>query len=71
MKALCKRQSPRITSYRNYKSFSNNIFREHIKLNLGNFNNIEINLIYFQGFCLSVLDSFTLLKKKHVRANKH
>lgn len=71
MKTLCERQIQRITCYLNYKNFNNNIFKEHIKLNLEKFNITEISLMYFQDFCLSVLDSFTSLKKKYVRANKH
>ena len=63
MKTLCERQIQRITSYLNYKNFNNNIFKEHIKLNLEKFNITEISIMYFQGFCLSVLDSFTSLKK--------
>lgn len=71
MKTLCERQIKRITCYLNYKNFNNNIFKEHIKLNLEKFNITEISLMYFQDFCLSVLNSFTSLKKKYVRANKH
>ena len=59
---------PKIIHYRDYKSFSNDVFRSELVIkneNLKNFHDLDSIL----AKCKNILNRMTSLKQKHVRAN--
>ena len=60
---------PKIIKYRNYKHFDEDKFRCLFKKRLNGFNTDDITVDTFKMAFLNVLNKFTPLKKKYLRAN--
>ena len=71
MKTSYQRSQPKIIHYRNYKNFSNNIFRESLqKIFPQNFgNSCDEDVVDFLISCNKILDKYAPHKKKYVRGN--
>ena len=61
---------PKIIKYRNYKNFDEDKFRFLFKKRLDEFNADDITVDIFKMTFLNVLNKFTPLKKKYLRANR-
>ena len=72
MRKTFKKLSPRIISYRSYKDFSNETFRDCLVNNLPNevFSNNDNGLEKFCKTTMDTLNLFAPIKKKYARGNK-
>ena len=72
MRETFKKLSPRIISYRSYKHFSNETFRDCLVNNLSNdvFSNNDNGLKKFCKTTMNTLNLFAPIKKKYVRGNQ-
>ena len=66
MKIYYQKQSPKIINYRNYKGFSNQVFRDEL---IEHLSHQEVTLDELQNRSLNILNKHAPLKKKFVRAN--
>ena len=71
MKTLYRKSQPKIIHYRNYKNFSNEIFRKSLqKIFPQNLvNSCDKDVDNFVISCHKILDEYAPLKKKYVRDN--
>ena len=71
IKTSYRKSQPKIIHYRNYKNFSNDIFRDSLQKilpqNLGNSCNQDVD--DFLISCNKILDQYAPRKKKYVRGN--
>ena len=71
MKTSYQKSQPKIIHYRNYKNFSNDIFRDSLQKifpqNLGNSYNQDVD--DFLISCNKILDQYAPCKNKYVRGN--
>ena len=72
VKASYRKSQPKIIHYRNYKNFSNDIFRESLQkiLTQNLVNSCEKDVDDFLIPCDKILDQYALRKKKYVRGNR-
>ena len=70
MKAYFQKQKPKVVTYRDYKNFSENDYRQKITYELALLscaNDIPFDV--FMNICKATLDKFVPLKQKYVRSN--
>ena len=70
MKAYFQKQKPKVVTYRDYKNFSENDYRQKITYELsllGYANDIPFDV--FMNICKATLDKVAPLKQKYVRSN--
>ena len=70
MKAYFQKQRPKVVTYRNYKNFSENDYRQKITYELplvGYANDIPFDV--FMNICNATLGKVAPLKKKYGRSN--
>ena len=71
MKTSYQKSQPKITHYRNYKNFSNDVFRDSLQKifpqNLGDSFGQDVD--DFLISCTKILDQYAPRKKKYVRGN--
>ena len=70
MKAYFQEQKPKVVTYRDYKNFSENNYRQKITYELsllGYANDIPFDV--FMNICKATLDKVAPLKQKYVRSN--
>ena len=65
-----KKQSTKVTSYRNYKNFSNDSFRTDLINEISRNGILEGDLTGFLDACKKSLDYPATRKKKYIRANQ-
>ena len=70
MKTTYKKMQPKIITYRNYKYFDNDIFREALLQIESNGNNCDDNFKSFTSSCNTILNEQAPQKKKYVRGNQ-
>ena len=70
LKTYFKKQSPKIISYRNYKNFSNDSFRNDLLNEIYSNDISEADLTGFLDACRKSLDYHAPRKKKYTRANQ-
>ena len=70
LKTFFKKQSPKVISYRNYKNFSNDLFRTDLINEISSNGILEGDLNGFLGACKKSLDYQASRKKKYTRANQ-
>ena len=68
LKTFYKKQTPKITHYRNHKNFDDDIFRQDLK-ELLKFDITNAPLLKFNDTALSVLDKHAPKKMKCIRSN--
>ena len=56
LKIFYKKQKPKIISYRNYKTFNANLFKEELNEELLSIDNDNAELVEFNNTILSILD---------------
>ena len=64
-----KNQKPKIIYYRNYETFTANLFKEELSNKLLNIDLNNGELVEFTNTVLSVLDKHAPIKRKHIGAN--
>ena len=69
MRAFFPKQSPIIISYRDYKHFNEDLFRNELLGILFNVYQGKVDCKTFESICVEVLNRHAPLKKKHLRAN--
>ena len=70
LKTFFIKQSPKVISYRNYKTFSNDSFRTDLINEISSNGILEGELIGFLDVCKKSLDYQAPRKKKYTRANQ-
>ena len=70
LKTFFKKQSPKVISYRNYKNFSNDLFRTDLINEISRNDILEGDLTRFLDACKKSLDYQAPRKKKYTRANQ-
>ena len=70
LKTFFKKQSPKVISYRNYKNFSNDLFRIDLINEITSNDILERYLNGFLDACKKSLDYQASRKKKYTRANQ-
>ena len=70
MKTTYKKSQPKIVTYRKYKNFDNDIFRESLLQIESNGNNCDDNFENFTSSCNIILNELAPQKKKYVRGNQ-
>ena len=69
MRSLFKKQAPIIISYRDYKHFNHDLFRNVLWRDLYNWNSGKINYDTFEEIIIRLLKHHAPLKERFVRAN--
>ena len=69
MRNLFKKQAPIIISYRDYKHFNHDLFRNELLRDLYNWNSGKINYDTFEEIIIRLLNQHAPLKERFVRAN--
>ena len=69
MRSLFKKQAPIIISYRDYKHFNHDLFRNELLQVLYNWNSGKINYDTFEEIIIRLLNQHAPLKERFVRAN--
>ena len=72
LKTFFKKEEPKVITYRNYKNFSNDVFRQLIFDDLSNFQQGTYEdppLEIFLDICLRALNQCAPKRKKYIRAN--
>ena len=70
LKTYFQKQTPKMINYRNYKNFSNELFRADLIKELSNSSIPEDDLIGFLDACKKSLDYHAPPKRKYIRANQ-
>ena len=70
MKKSFKKSEPKIITYRSYKSFCNNNFREALRQVISKRGNCNTNFKRFISSCNKILDQHAAQKKKYLRGNQ-
>ena len=70
LKMFFKKQSPKVTSYQNYKNFSNDSFRTDLIYKISSNDILGRDLTGFLDTCKMSLDYQAPCKKKYTRANQ-
>ena len=70
LKTYFKKQAPKMINYRNYKNFSNELFRADLIKELYNNSIPEDDLIGFLDACKKSLDYYAPPKKSYIRENQ-
>ena len=70
MKTSYKKSEPKIITYRSYKSFCNNNFREELRQVVSKRGNCDTNFKRFISSCNKILDQHAPQKKKYLRGNQ-
>ena len=70
MKSRYEKPKPKIISYRRYKNFSNDAFRENLieQIDIQNFQHMTLDTL--KQLFLNILEKFAPVKHKYVRANQ-
>ena len=68
-KKFYKKQKPKIIHYRNYKTFSANLFKEEPNNELLSIDNNNAELVEFTNTVSSIRDKHAPIKRKYIRAN--
>ena len=69
MRSLFQKQAPIIISYRDYKHFNHELFRNELLRDLYNWNSSKINYDTFEVIIIRLLNQHAPLKEMFVRAN--
>ena len=70
LKTFFKKQEPKIIKYRDYKKFSNQVFRDELYQKLYCNNVLKtISFETFQKISVDILDRHAPIKEKHIRSN--
>ena len=69
MKAFFPKQEPVITTYRDYKHYNEDLFRNELLEELYNVNEGAVDCSTFENVCIGVLNRHAPLKEKYKRAN--
>ena len=69
MKTTFQKLPPKIKSYRDYKNFDNDIFREYLFQDLSQANMNDNDLCNFLEVCLNTLNKLAPFKRKYSRGN--
>ena len=70
LKMFFKKQSPNVISYRNYKNFSNDLFRTNLIHMISSNGILEENLTGFLNVCKMLRDYQVPCKRKYTRSNQ-
>ena len=70
LKTVYKKSKPKIITYRSYKSFNNEGFREALQQIECNAGNCDTNLGDFMSSCSRILDQHAPQKKRYLRGNQ-
>ena len=69
LKICYKKEEPKIIHYRNYRTFSANLFKEELNNELLSSDNNNTELVEFINTVLSILDKHAPIKRIYIRAN--
>ena len=69
MKTTFQKLPPKITSYRDYKNFDNDIFRECLLHDLSQTDKVDNDLYKFLEVCINTLNMHAPFKRKYSRGN--
>ena len=69
LKIFYKKEEPKIIHYRNYRTFSANLFKEELNNELLSSDNNNTELVEFTNTVLSILDKHAPIKRIYIRAN--
>ena len=69
MRAFFPKQTPVITSYRDYKYYNEDLFRSELLEELYNVNGGSVDCSTFENVCKKELNQHAPLKPKYTRAN--
>ena len=70
IKTAYKKSKPKIITYRSYKSFNNDGFREALQQIECNAGNCDVNFGDFMSSCSRILDQHAPQKKRYLRGNQ-
>ena len=70
LKTSFKKQSPKIITYRDYKSFSNEVFRNELLNELSRYDILKISFDEFSDVNTKILDKIAPTKQRYVRSNQ-
>ena len=70
LKTAYKKSKPKIITYRSYKSFNNDGFREALQQIECNAENCDTNFGYFMSSCSRILNQHAPQKKRYLRGNQ-
>ena len=70
LKTTFKKQGPKIITYRDYKDFSNELFRNTLIEKMGEKNESELSLSEFIEINNEIVDNLAPVKKRYIRSNQ-
>ena len=70
LKAHYQKAKPKIITYRNYKNFNRDIFRQDLDLSLSKMSNTTFEYSHFENIFMNTLNNYAPSKQKYIRANE-
>ena len=69
LKASFEKQWPNVVSYRDYRNFRDDVFRQDLQTKLANLDLQRLTYTSFQDAYLRILDKHAPMKQRYIRAN--
>ncbi len=70
LKAHYQKLKPKVITYRNYKYFNRDIFRQDLALSISQISNTQFDYSNFENIFMNILNKHAPLKQKYIRANE-